>query len=326
MNDPIDSVPKISPPSIPAHLPGEMWGVTTCFNPAGYDNKYDHLQRFAAAIRGQGLKLLVVELALCGQPFRLKDDVADRVIRLTSDTILWHKERLLNIAIQALPPECDKVAWVDADLLFENSDWIAQTAGLLEQYMLVQTFQYYCPLPRSMHEPPPPSEPLASVPSLVHARQTGDETYAATALPGGAWAARRSLLEKHGIYDRFVLGGGDAAVGWAMYGLTDQWLNQGWFRLLLSTPLADDLRAWSAGLSADVQGSVAFTPGRIFHLWHGDAKQRRYVLRFMTLRDTGFDPGLDIATDAQQCWRWNSDKPELHRKVEEYFRSRKEEG
>ena len=306
-------------------LPGEMWGITTCFNPAGYDNKYDHLRRFSAAIRTQGLKLLVVELALRGQEFRLADDVADKVIRITSDTVLWHKERLLNLAIQALPAECDKVAWVDADLLFENANWVSETSELLERYVMVQPYQHYCLLPRDVVTLPGP-EGVPEFPGLAFARTTGDAAYVATALPGGAWAARRSLLERHGIYDRFVLGGGDAALGWAMYGDTEKWLSEGWFSVLLAKEVAGDLREWSAAFYEDVKGSVSYTPGRIFHLWHGDMKQRRYVLRFMILRDAGFDPAKDIALDSQGCWRWSSDKPELHRKVEDYFRARKEEG
>jgi hypothetical protein len=311
---------------ITATLPGEIWGITTCFNPAGYKNKYEHMRRFATAIRGQGLKLLVVELALCGQPFGVEEAIADKVIRLTSDTVLWHKERLLNIAVAALPQECDKVVWVDADLLFENPEWIRKTASLLERFMAVQPFQFYCPMAQGIFEPPYNPDGISQIPGLAYARQSRDETIIATALPGGVWAARRSLLEKHGIYDRFILGGGDAAAGWAFYGLTDTWLSDGWFRHLLPEPLANDLRQWSKALFADVQGTVTFVPGRVFHLWHGDSNRRRYVMRFAILAETRFDPVTDIAFDEQQCWSWNSQKPELHRKVAEYFRSRREEG
>jgi hypothetical protein len=312
--------------AITDELSGEIWGVTCCFNPAQYKNKYDHMRRFSMAARKQGMKLLVVELALSGLPFVLDDRIADKIVQLRSDTVLWHKERLLNLAVAALPPECDKVIWVDADLLFENDGWIEATASLLKLYMLVQPFAVYYPLEK---DEDPPDRGVATrvvIPGLAYARQAGDKAAIATALPGGAWAARRSLIEKHGIYDRFILGGGDAAVGWAIYGLTNEWLSRGWFRRLLPAAAADHLRVWSDALFADVQSSVAYVPGRVFHLWHGSVNRRRYVTRFAILADAAFDPQADIALDASECWQWSSDKPQLHRKVAEYFQHRREEG
>ena len=115
-------------------------------------------------------------------------------------------------------------------------------------------------------------------------------------------------------------------MNWAMFRDTDAWPGRGWSTVLLSPALEKDLRNWSSGFHVDVQGSVYFAPGRVFHLWHGDKKNRRYLLRSVVLRETDFDPAADITLDDAQCWRWSSNKPELHRKVEEYFRSRKEEG
>jgi hypothetical protein len=314
-------------PTLPTRLPGEMWAITTCFNPAGYRNKYDHLCRFSARVRSQGLKLLVVELALRGQPFTVSEHDVDRVIRLSCDTVLWHKERLLNIAVSALPRDCDKVAWLDADILFENPNWVSETAELLQQYVIVQPFQHYYLLSRDKLGVPSQTDGLEELPSLAFARLRKDRSYEARALPGGAWAARRSVIEKHGFYDRFILGGGDAAMAWAMYGLGKEWPGAwAWFHVVLPGKLMQDLESWSDSFYGDVQGSVYFTPGRVFHLWHGDRKQRRYVLRFLSLRKADFNPATDIALDENQCWRWNSDKPELHREVEEYFRARREEG
>jgi hypothetical protein len=304
-----------------------MWAITVCFNPAGYKNKYDHFQRFSTRVRAQGAKLLAVELAIRGQPFSLTNDVADRIVRLSSDTVLWHKERLLNVAITALPNECDKVTWLDADLLFDNPDWISETCALLERYPVVQPFQYYIPMPREVLTVPEDPSAMEIMPSFAFARLTNDLAYEARGLSGGAWAARRSLIEKHGFYDRFVLGGGDAAMAWSMYGLGEQWPGAwGWFKIVLPDKLIQDLAGWSEAFYRDVQGSVFFTRGNVFHLWHGDRKRRRYVLRFVALRRAEFDPLADIALDENQCWRWNSDKPALHKDVEDYFWARKEEG
>jgi hypothetical protein len=260
----------------------------------------------------------------------LQDHVADCIIRLKSDTVLWHKERLLNIALSALPESCDKVAWLDADLLFENSDWVSETAELLDHYNVVQPFQFACWLPQDIQEiPSGESVDCARVevqPASAYAQLISSDPSAIVGHPGFAWVARRSLLARHGFYDRCILGGGDAAMSWAMFRSQDIWPGPGWSAALLSSELERDLRGWSSAFNGDVQGSVYFTPGRAFHLWHGDKKNRRYLLRSVMLREANFDPAADISLDAAQCWCWSSQKPELHRKVEEYFRSRKEEG
>ena len=45
---------------------------------------------------------------------------------------------------------------------------------------------------------------------------------------GFAWAARRSVLDKHGLYDCQILGNGDFVMGHAMYGSEDFWNGQNW--------------------------------------------------------------------------------------------------
>ena len=65
---------------------------------------------------------MIVELALGDAPSVVDDAMADQVVRLRSSTVLWHKERLINLGLARLPDRCDKVAWLDGDLLFEEGD------------------------------------------------------------------------------------------------------------------------------------------------------------------------------------------------------------
>jgi hypothetical protein len=48
---------------IPTTLPGELWGIVSLFNPAGYRNKLENFMIFSRKVRRQGLPLLVVECA-----------------------------------------------------------------------------------------------------------------------------------------------------------------------------------------------------------------------------------------------------------------------
>ncbi|MGA2775018.1 MAG: hypothetical protein ABSE81_03020 [Candidatus Omnitrophota bacterium] len=43
----------------------------------------------------------------------------------------------LNIGLKHLPPECDKLTWLDCDIIFKNDHWIEGTSAALEKYIVV---------------------------------------------------------------------------------------------------------------------------------------------------------------------------------------------
>jgi hypothetical protein len=318
-------------PRMPAALAGELWGITTYFNPAGYLNKLEHLRLFSERVRKQGLKLLIVELAFGDAPYVLEESLADRIIRVRSNSILWQKERLLNIAIEQLPEVCDKVAWLDADILFENDDWIGETTQLLQKYVVVQPFHQQWPLS-------PEAEKYlrrGSIPeSIWKTKMEYGAAYkhvqnpAETMLTGDmghAWAARRSLLRTHGLYERNILGGGDVITALAMFGYFKFESTRDLVATYTSQAQLVDVLKWMERFHADAKGSIFYTEGSIFHMWHGTHENRRYQIRSLILKEVGFDPHADISLDQNKCWQWSSDKPELHRRAREYFWSRKEE-
>jgi hypothetical protein len=74
-----------------------------------------------------GAPLLVVELAFGEQPFRLGG--IDGLLQLRSGDVIWQKEHLLNLGIARLLAEAwKKVAWLDADVVFESPDWAERPA------------------------------------------------------------------------------------------------------------------------------------------------------------------------------------------------------
>jgi hypothetical protein len=139
---------------------------------------------------------------------------------------------------------------------------------------------------------------------------------------GLAWAARRSLLERHRLYDGSVLGGGDRAIVCAAIGKFDCWIDA----VGANDYQRQHYLAWGEPFFTEVAGRVGCVDGRIFHLWHGDASNRRYLQRHLELAQFRFDPFHDISIASDGCWQWSSDKPELHRYVRDYFLARKEDG
>ena len=114
----------------------QLWAITSYFNPCGYRSRYENYQTFQQHLQ---VPLLTVELAY-GDTFELSDADASQLIQIRSDQVMWQKERLLNMALLALPPECERVAWVDCDILFGRDDWPQLVNQALDQFAFVQCF------------------------------------------------------------------------------------------------------------------------------------------------------------------------------------------
>lgn len=331
-----EALPEV--PRFPTRLPGSFWGIVTYFNPAGYQNKPTNLERFCDGVRAQGLKLMIVEMIFDGQTPVIRDELANIVVRRRSSSVMFLKENLINIGIAELPADCDKVAWLDGDVIFENANWVEETAEGLAQYHIVQPFSEACWLhpgqtwaPRdyfefgnregqSMHGM---GAGLATTPRAEHAEILSD--FMRHGHTGFGWAARRTTLAQHGLYDRQILGHNDMVFSHALFGNHEYWKTRH-YTSEMPGMLSDHQMRWSREFFKSVQGSVSFTPGRVFHLWHGTMQKRYYGDRFRTLADHSFHPEQDLAIDAQGCLVWNTSKPELVQKVQAYFRARKEEG
>ncbi|MFX5494217.1 hypothetical protein ABTD62_20980, partial [Acinetobacter baumannii] len=73
---------------------------------------------FMQGMREAGVPCLTVECAFGDAPFDLPPSLD--VIQIRSETLLWQKERLLNLGASWLPASCRFVAWIDCDILFDN--------------------------------------------------------------------------------------------------------------------------------------------------------------------------------------------------------------
>lgn len=316
------------PPRHPVVLDGELWGLASYFNPVGYANRLAHAKRFSAEVRRQGLKLLIVEAAFGDQEFALADGVADQHVGLRTNTVLWQKERLFNVGLDHLPDTCDKVAWLDADVLFENDAWVSETRRLLNEYVVVQPYDVAWWLPPAISVVPKGFSGHSFVAvnhGLAYTQAQAPTDRDICGHLGFAWAARRSVLQRHKFYDRLIVGSGDFALCWAVYGDLLDFQGKMLVGELYSGPQIEDLASWKDRFYDDVKGSAFFVEGRVFHLWHGRGRDRLHVPRLKVVKAENFDPGTDIAIDSNGCWRWNTNKPRLHRLVREYFWIRKDD-
>lgn len=348
----------------PTYTPcDDLWVITTYFNPAGYRAIHANYQRFAAPLRAAGIPLVTVECAFGDAPFRFEP--GPQVIQVRGRDVMWLKERLINVAVRQLPPHVRKIAWIDADILFCNADWAVETARILDTLPLAQPCA-------AVHRLDKDADAYRGRGYYRHSfacqfQRRPESPYlwgSAHGFPGFAWAAQRELIERHGLYDAEIVGGGDELLAHAAGGglasrcvkgltgmrlaswprLADKVLNRllripwprrlaSWFvrRSQPAVAAADErfyahyLR-WAQPFAAAVDGRIGCAPGLALHLWHGDPANRGYGSRTAIMRRGEFDPAVDLRLNAEGVWEWASDKPALHREVRSYFDGRREDG
>ena len=136
-----------------------------------------------------------------------------------------------------------------------------------------------------------------------------------------AWAARKALIEAHGLYDALIIGGGDRAMLLAMYGQFDKEKTLH----CLNVSQEEHYLRWARPYYRAVAGKIGNVSGRIYHLWHGDVFKRNYAGRHRLLAGFDFEPDLDLAIGPEGAWQWARSRPELQNFLLDYFHSRAED-
>jgi len=308
----------------------EFWGITTFFNPSHFKVKYTNYLKFRKSSKTQGLQLIAVELSY-NNDFELQETDADVLIKIKGDkakSIMWQKERLLNIALKNLPKNCKKVCWIDADIIFENSNWVYESSRLLDNYRMIHPYSKSYRLekdqdPKTVSD----NEKKKNTFQSIVFDYTMNGSYNSTKQTGYVWAIRRKIIDELGFYDKSIIGGGDRIIA---RGAFFKHVNHDKYRKNnLEFPYTQkhlkDIESYMAKFLKLVDRRVFFTKGLIHHMWHGDYLKRQYGDRHLILKRNKFDPEKDIKIGKSGCWEWKTDKTKMIASVSHYFKSRQED-
>jgi len=288
-------------------LPGDLAAIACYFNPAGYKKIRRNYLQFLHHMKWWNVDLFVAEIAFASEDF--VDPCAFIRLRGGERNIMWQKERLLNLIVESLPPRYDKIAWIDADILFLNPGWASEVKEKLEFDPVVQLWnRWHC---------------VNSAGAIGGDLQgIGDDAWRylkTKSSPGGAWAARRAVFP---LYDRHILGSGDAMAVLAWCGRLE--------RLAIkhsSEAMREDFVNWAKTAYDKVRGQISCASGDAVHLNHGDRSRRMYVDRWKPAVKWGFDPQKHIEIEQSGIFAWTAEAPhQLKSWVSEYFRVRDEDG
>ena len=305
-----------------------FWAITSYFNPGGYRSRGNNYKIFRKHLN---VPLITIELSFNGD-FDLHPSDADVIVQKQSRSVMWQKERLLNIALRYLPETCDQVAWLDCDIIFKDPEWSKHTCQALEHYPLVQPFQKVYEL--SPGKQAAKTQIKSTDPdgySIAYLLETGEVS--SEILSGNmrvlqgcnsglAWAAQRELLERDSFYDACVVGSGNRAMVCGALGRPEEAIQY----LQMNSQWQKHYLAWADKHYESVGGKIGYVEGSIYHLWHGNLQNRQYQDRHRIFKAYDFDPEIDLALANNLCWLWNSNKPAMHGYVAGYFGTRLEDG
>jgi hypothetical protein len=305
-----------------------MWAVTSYYNPVRYKRRLTNYRIFRANL---GTPLVTVELSFDGQ-FELTKKDADVLIQISGGAVLWQKERLLNVALKAVPSYVENIAWIDCDILFSQPDWVKKAISQLEDNNVIQLYSDMVDLSpdegsirRELTEP-------TTLGIIAYAKDIGQKAFEfpASSSPsirsranaGLAWAARAELIRKYGFYDAMIIGSGTRAMAFAIFGQFDEVAT----RLYLNNVRYQHYLKWAKPYHHAVQQRVGYVAERIFHLWHGDLSHRKKSDRHRVFAKFDFDPNVDIRIGESGQWEWSRPRPDLDDFLMNYFISRAEDG
>ena len=295
--------------------------ITTYFNWEHFRNKRSNYDIFISYMKQAGIRVLTVECALAHDSFELNP--SKEVIQVRTSSIMWQKERLLNVALNALPYGCRFVAWIDCDVIFQNSRWHLEA---IRQMANVRVLQLFADVVRLKRLATPTTFDKTLTREGFVSSLSGDCTWGTASYPvhpGFAWAIHRDAIEAcQGFFDVCVVGGADRVMAHAWSG--DFAARP--VRRITAGALRPHYLKWAERAFEVVGGSVSHIPGTLFHMWHGDHKNRAYMERHKVLAALGFDPRQDLCRNEHGCWEWTSRTPELERWMALYFAGRKEDG
>lgn len=213
--------------------------------------------------------------------------------RVYTESLLWHKEALLNKIISELPKKYKYVFWVDADVIFTNKNWLVEAVERLKNGCdIVQPFEYCIHLEKDELKPAFNVDNYrdgVSVPQYRHKQMwrsfcanyvttnfSGDENYDRHGHVGFAWGAKREVLDVCPLYDKALIGGADHIIAHAAAGQIPHCCIKKSF-----TDNLDEVTAWSRLFYITVQGRIGYVKGDLYHIWHGDINKRDYFKRIV---------------------------------------------
>lgn len=294
-----------------------FWVVTPYFNSAKHQTRPLNYWRFIKMCEAAGVNVLTVEVVFGGSAFEVTQRDNPNHVQLRSyGEVFWIKENMINIGIKYLVQQHPHlvtddgiIAWIDADCfpMCPPREWFEKTATALDQYKIVQMFEWLTELGPD-YQPIPGGGPHRSfmasyehfgrkIPKPGSKDKPNEEGYGRTPMggPGLAWAAHVSTLtELGGLLDVTILGAGDWWMAHALLGLVDPDSPE----IKKLPEYGKIILQWQERALHYVKKDVGLVRMQVGHWFHGMKEGTRYYgTRGQILIRNKYNPVTDLKMD-----------------------------
>jgi hypothetical protein len=265
--------------------------VMACyFNPMGYRRRRLIFERFKAQMENYpNVEFWWVEghYPFMQLPSQVYEKDNPRSFLVEMEDLYWAKETLLNFLAKCLPNDGNPLAWVDADIFFENPNWVNETLEKLDgQYDIVQLAEYY----RDLH-PNGDEVKESRVLTYMAKLEMFERGTHVVGWHGIGWAATRDVwTAMSGLIDFDLIGFSDTFVANAINGtiasVIPPYVTDNFETMLLN--YEDDLHSAMPMLRA------GFVSGTVNQPFHGTRGNRQYTARMQIWQRHRWDPKIDF--------------------------------
>jgi hypothetical protein len=291
--------------------------IAVVSNPARYERRYELFKQFVVRMHATpNVRLTTIELQQRARPF-----ITDATLKFRTKHELWHKENMINNAVQRLPEDWEYVAWIDADIVFQNENWAQEAIEQLQTYDIVQLFSHAIDLGPNLEVLQVHTGFMFLYANGIRMNNYRPGTPYKNGHSGYAWACRKSAYNAMGGLMEFpILGSADAHMAMAFIGDTARTINR-----KLHKNYKDLVLIFQERCERHIKRNVGYVCGTINHFFHGDKQNRKYKERYGILIENQFDPLRDIKKDNNNLWQLEDNKPALRDEIRKYFRQRNED-
>jgi hypothetical protein len=259
-------------------------------NPCLYLRRYILANEFIKRIEEEetNVNLFVVEMIYPNQSFIITNDNNKNHLQLKTETPIWHKENMINLAVKyLLPKNWKSFAWVDADIEFENITWANDTLKILNGSKdIVQLFSHCVDLDKD-------NTNLNLFNSFGYSFSKNKEyTTNKTDFwhPGFAWAiTKAAYLKMGGLFDKGILGSGDSIMSLALINKATS-MNNCKYHPDYNKSI-NDYQKKCLGIR------LGYIPGVIRHYYHGTKENRQYMNRWQIMMNRQYSPKKHLTYD-----------------------------
>ena len=251
---------------------------------------------------------------------------------------LWQKESLLNLAFKNIDKNKKYFFWIDHDACFQSPKWLEYALDKMENgFDFVQLFDMIAWSDKYGNTEMIKKGrvwSLGNQSAKIPSQFDGVQINPHVGNPGMAWAARVDSLKKIGEspWPNAVIGSGDEYFCMGIIRQLDiQRIMSKFIGGTKHRPLKQYGKTYSKKMLdtidkiAGLYFNSTYCPWPVFHIWHGDSKNRQYVTRHDIITDCELDLDNDIYINEDGIFEFVEDKRHASKRFYKFFLDRKED-